>query len=144
MPFAKHPFDGEGAYRFGGRWSSAGTRLAYASEHASLAMLEYFVHIELNEAPADLVLVAADIPGSVPRKRITASHLPKKWAQTPAPPGLAQIGDTFVHEQRACVLIVPSALAPQEMNWLLNPAHPAFARIQIHKPRPFRYDARML
>lgn len=32
---------GEGAYRFGGRWSTVGTRLAYAAEHASLAMIEY-------------------------------------------------------------------------------------------------------
>ncbi|HVR23364.1 MAG TPA: RES family NAD+ phosphorylase [Candidatus Polarisedimenticolia bacterium] len=35
--FAHAPFEGEGPYRHGGRWSSSGTRLSYASEHQSLA-----------------------------------------------------------------------------------------------------------
>ena len=39
-------FDGEGSDRYGGRWSSPGIRLSYASEHQSLAMLEYFVHLD--------------------------------------------------------------------------------------------------
>src|ERR1019366_10021914 len=32
-PYSKSPLDGEGSYRFGGRWSSPGTRLAYTAEH---------------------------------------------------------------------------------------------------------------
>ena len=39
-------------------------------------------------------------------------------------------------------LIVPSALAPDESNWLLNPDHPDFKRIRFHPPEPFAYDAR--
>jgi hypothetical protein len=39
-------------------------------------------------------------------------------------------------------LIVPSALAPDEANWLLNPDHSDFARIRIHSPEAFTYDAR--
>ena len=57
--YARTPLDGEGAYRYGGRWSSVGTRLAYTSEHQSLAMLEYFVHLEAADAPRDLILVTA-------------------------------------------------------------------------------------
>jgi len=32
------PFDGEGAYRFGARWSSPGVRLTYAAEHFVAAL----------------------------------------------------------------------------------------------------------
>lgn len=32
-PYASNPLNGEGAYRFGGPWSSPGTRLAYTSEY---------------------------------------------------------------------------------------------------------------
>ena len=70
-------FDGEGAYRYGGRWSSPGTRLTYTSEHQSLAMLEYFVHLDADDAPPDLVLVTAEIPDDLPDNRSTADELPR-------------------------------------------------------------------
>jgi RES domain-containing protein len=139
--YASAPFDGEGAYRFGGRWSTPGTRLVYAAEHLSLAMIEYFVHLDANDPPPDLVVATADVPDSVPR--ISAGRkLPPHWRQSPAPSELALIGDRFVREQKAAGLLVPSALAPSESNWLLNPAHPAFGAIRIHPPEPFEYDSR--
>jgi RES domain-containing protein len=108
-PFSKKPphgpMDGEGAYRFGGTlvepWHSPGVH-----GRTSLAMIEYFVQIDEDSAPR------------------AAS-----WRQSPAPPGLAVIGDGFVNAARAAVLIVPSALAQAESNWLLNPRHPDFAKI---------------
>jgi RES domain-containing protein len=72
--FARAPFDGEGAYRYGGRWSSVGTRLSYTSEHQSLAMLEYFVHLDADDSPDDLVLATAEIPNSLPSTRGTRPH----------------------------------------------------------------------
>jgi RES domain-containing protein len=141
--FARTPFDGEGAYRYGGRWSSAGTRIAYASEHQSLAMLEYFVHLDPEDSPDDLVLATADIPDDVSRERIALSALPPNWRETPAPPELARIGDEFVREARSCGLLVPSALAVQESNWLMNPLHREFGKIAVNPPEPLRYDPRM-
>lgn len=141
--YARTPFDGEGAYRYGGRWSSLGTRLAYASEHQSLAMLEYFVHLDPEDAPEDLILAAADVPDSVSRQRIKASELPANWRETPAPPDLAKIGDEFVTKAEMCVLMVPSALAVSENNWLINPHHPGFSQIVVHATEPLRYDSRM-
>jgi len=38
-------FDGEGAWRFGGRWNSRGTRTVYTSATLSLAALETLVHL---------------------------------------------------------------------------------------------------
>ena len=35
--------------------------------HQSLAMIEYFVHIEAEDAPRDLVVIEADIPAGVSR-----------------------------------------------------------------------------
>ncbi len=141
-PFSKNPLGGEGAYLFGGRWSSPGTRLAYTSEHLSLAMLEYFVHIDPDDSPKDLLVVAADIPANVSRTSISTNQLPTNWRQSPAPPALARWGDKFVHEGRAAILIVPSALAPAESNWLINPRHADCSRIRVHRPEAFRYDAR--
>jgi RES domain-containing protein len=141
--FARSPLDGEGAYRYGGRWSSPGTRLAYTSEHQSLAMLEYFVHLDADDAPPDLVLVTAEIPSDLPNERVTTDDLPPQWRRSPAPGELVRIGDEFVQRAERCVLIVPSALAPHENNWLLNPQHASFHRITVSPPEALSYDPRM-
>src|SRR5208337_2393371 len=137
-PYSKRPLDGEGAYRFGGRWSSPGTRLAYTAEHLSLAMIEYFIHIDPDDPPADLVMVTADIPDHVSRASISPKRLPSNWRQSPSPPELARIGDRFASNTRAAaILIVPPALAPTESNWLVNPRHPEFSKIRLRSVEPF-------
>ena len=141
-PYARAPLNGEGAYRFGGRWSSPGTRLAYTAQHLSLAMIEYWIHIDPDDPPADLVVVTAEIPGSISTTRLSGKHLPSGWRETPPPPPLAASGDRFVDEGRAAVLIVPSALAPSEFNWLINPQHAEFAKIRVASIEPFRFDPR--
>jgi RES domain-containing protein len=141
--YARAPLDGEGAYLYGGRWSSQGTRLAYTSEHQSLAMLEYFVHLDADEAPPDLVLVTTEIPNDLPNQRVVADKLPSHWRGSPAPAELARLGDDFVEKGERCILIVPSALAPNENNWLLNPQHASFHRVVMSSVEPLRYDPRM-
>ncbi len=141
--YGRAPFDGEGAYRFGGRWSSPGVRVAYASQHQSLAMLEYFVHLDPEDAPDDLILATADIPDKISRKVVKLVDLPANWREIPAPPEIARIGDDFVKKAETCLLLVPSALAIHESNWLINPLHPEFAEIKQNPTEPLRYDSRM-
>ena len=141
--FARTPFDGQGAYLYGGRWSSPGTRLAYTSEHQSLAMLEFFVHLDADDAPPDLVLVTAEIPDDLPKERIEVKELPSHWRGSPAPAELARVGDEFARKSEQCALIVPSALAPHENNWLLNPQHASFRRVIVSSTEPLSYDPRM-
>jgi RES domain-containing protein len=141
--YARSPLDGEGAYLYGGRWSSPGTRLAYTSEHQSLAMLEYFVHLDAGDAPPDLVLVTAEIPDDLPAKAFAVDDLPSSWRRSPAPAELARIGDEFVADAKHCVLVVPSALAPHENNWILNPQHRDFRKVVVDGVEPLSYDPRM-
>ena len=142
--YAGNPFDGEGAYRYGGRWSSPGTRLSYASEHQSLAMLEYFVHLDRDDPPDDLVLAVAEVPENLARQEIDARDLPRNWRDTPAPAALARLGDDFVRRGRSAVLVVPSVLAASEHNWLLNPQHADFKAITPAKVEPLSCDPRIL
>lgn len=141
--YARNPFDGEGAYRYGGRWSSPGTRLVYTSEHQSLAMLEYFVHLDKDDPPGDLVLVLADVPDNLRRERLDAGDLPANWREAAAPAELAQFGDEFVQGGEHCLLVVPSVLVPGENNWLFNPAHRDFRRVILRAVEPLNYDSRM-
>jgi RES domain-containing protein len=141
--YARAPFDGEGAYRYGGRWSSAGIRLSYTSERQSLAMLEYFVHLDKDDPPGDLVLAIADVPEDLAREQVVARSLPPNWREPAAPPELAHFGDEFAQRGEACVLLVPSVLAPSENNCLINAAHPGYKRIVVHELELLSYDPRM-
>ncbi len=107
-------------------------------------MLDFFVHLDRDDHPKDLVVVAADIPDGVSRVRLSAKDLAARWRHTPPPASLARLGDEFVLRQTAAILLVPSALAPAESNCLINPRHPEFQKIRIHRPEPFRFDARMV
>lgn len=141
-PYARRPIDGEGSYLFGGRWSSVGTRLAHTAAHQSLAIIEYFVHLDPVDAPHDLVMATMEIPDEVSRVRLPAKRLPANWRAVPAPPGTAALGDRFVREGRKAILIVPSAVVPAETNWLINPRHGDFEKIRVRAVEPFEYDSR--
>lgn len=140
---ARVPFDGEGAYRYGGLWSSLGIRLSYASEHQSLAMLEYFVDLDKDDRPDDLVLAIAEVPDEMTAERADFGDLPGNWRDEAATPELARLGDGFVSAGKSCVLFVPSVLAPHEYNCLVNPAHAEFGRIVVRELEPLSYDSRM-
>ncbi|MGA3211513.1 MAG: RES family NAD+ phosphorylase [Terriglobales bacterium] len=142
-PYARTAFDGEGAYRYGGRWSSSGTRLSYASAHQSLALLEYFVHLDQDDPPQDLLLAIAAFPGGISQEQVTSGELPANWRDSAAPPELVLLGDDFVKRGKNCLLWVPSVIAPTENNCLINPAHPDFGNILIRPVEPFTYDPRM-
>jgi len=74
---------------------------------------------------------------------VTPSELPANWRSYPAPDALADVGARWARELRSPVLAVPSAVIPQELNYLLNPLHSDFKRIRVGKPDNFRFDPRL-
>jgi RES domain-containing protein len=136
-------FDGEGARRFGGRWNGLGTRVVYASATLSLAALEFFVNLDRDTEPDQLVAVSADIPDDTRIGYIEVSDLPKNWRSYPVPEELQDLGTAWVASASAAVLVIPSAVIPEEHNYLLNPAHPDFKRFRLNKPEAFHFDPRM-
>lgn len=135
-------FSGEGSRRVGGRWNSRGRSVVYTSATLSLAALEYFVHMEVEDAENMLVSIQVDIP-EVEIETLDLTQLPSNWRNIPAPTALATIGDKWFDLGTAALLVVPSAIIPQESNYLLNPLHNNFAKMQIHSPQIFGFDSRM-
>ena len=135
-------FDGEGAWLYGGRWNSRGTRLVYTSATLSLAALESLVHLN---PPVTFKNVAVPVEfDEALVETVAAAGLPAHWTEEPPPPSTAKIGDLWVKESRSAVLELPSVIIPDEPNYLLNPAHPDFKKITIGKPVPFSFDPRLL
>jgi RES domain-containing protein len=70
--------------------------------------------------------------------------LPAEWRVEPPPPSTKAVRDAWVRGKRSAVLALPSVIIPGDLNYLLNPAHPAFKRIAIGKPERFAFDPRLL
>ncbi|MEX2316290.1 MAG: RES family NAD+ phosphorylase [Pirellulales bacterium] len=143
---AKHvasAFSGTGAEKHGGRWNHKGQPMVYASTSLSLAALELFVHLQPDSMPDDLRAVVATIPGDIRSEEMLNSSLPANWRDYPAPTSLKDVGTTWLREIRSLVLIVPSAVNPEEKNILINPLHPEADRITDINAKPFQFDPRM-
>jgi RES domain-containing protein len=135
-------FDGEGARLYGGRWNSVGVPMVYASEHKSLAALEVRVHIDTTRKAKLYKCFAFQFDEDL-REVFRARSLPKDWLQEPPPPSLQALGDAWVKANRSPILAVPSVIIHDELNYLINPRHPDFAKIKIDKPTDFAFDSRL-
>jgi RES domain-containing protein len=69
--------------------------------------------------------------------------LPGGWKRWPFPKITTAVGDNWVRSGRSAVLKLPSAMVPEESNYILNPAHRDFRKISIGKPRVFKADPRL-
>jgi RES domain-containing protein len=74
---------------------------------------------------------------------VPPAELPPSWRSYPPPEALADLGTRWARELKSLVLAVPSAVIPQELNYLLNPLHSDFKRIRAGKPEAFRFDPRL-
>jgi RES domain-containing protein len=140
--FLASAWDGEGARAAGGRWNSVGVPVVYVSSTLSLALVEVLVHL-----PAGLLGAYAAVPVSFDDTQVEPlpdAGLPADWREVPPPPSTRSIGDRFVADGRALALRVPSVVVPSESNYVLNPAHPAFASLQIGAPVAFPFDPRLV
>lgn len=141
--WAASAFDGEGARLFGGRWNSKGVRMVYAAESLSLAALEILVNAPPTLLRTPWVAVSAELPEDV-IATLDPSTLPPDWSANPAPQEVQRRGDRWAQDRSSTVLAVPSAVITSETNYLINPAHPDYARIHVSSAFvPFAFDQRL-
>ena len=136
-------FTGEGARLYGGRLNSRGVAVVYTSGSISLASLEMLVHLQSSDILRAYVLRPVTFDASLV-ERVAPANLPAGWRSNPPPPAVRQIGDAWVANARSPVLRVPSAVVEMESNFLLNPAHADFGRIELGGEEPFNFDPRLV
>jgi RES domain-containing protein len=136
-------FDGEGARRFGSRWTPRGRAAAFASATLSLAALERFVHVDPDLELPSLVAIAVDFDDRIAITAIAIADLPSDWRTYPAPAALALVGERWLRESMTAILSIPSVLIPHECNFVLNPNHKDFKRLEIGRAERFSFDPRM-
>ena len=133
---------GNGARLFGGRWNSEGRPAIYMAATRSLAVLESLAHINPTNIPDDMVLLTIEVPDDV--ISLDTELLPENWKESPEPHVLKQIGNSFLQKNEHLLMKVPSALVPEEYNYLVNPRNPNIEKVKIKAKTPFNFDERIL
>jgi RES domain-containing protein len=136
--------DGEGARLHGGRWNSEGVPVVYLSSSLSLAALEYLVHIDIEDAPTDLIALKVELPDTASAEKVEIETLPDDWFGVADHPTCVELGDSWVERGDSLLLWVPSALIRVESNVLLNPRHADAGEVRVLSSTPFAFDPRLL
>lgn len=136
-------FSGLGGLYASGRWTSRGLPVIYTSQSISLAILEYALNYKRHGWIPASVLARATIPDHVGIESVSMAALPDDW-RAPNPPSLLRdIGQRWLHRAQTACLKVPSAIVPEESNYLLNPQHPGFAELMLGYAEPINFDRRL-
>jgi len=138
------PLDGEGARINGARWNTAGRPAAYTAGSLALAIVELLVHTDPDLVPEDLVAHEIDIPDAISVRTISRYDLPAGWDSHDELRPCQQVGDRWLAAGSECVLAVPSAVVPEELNYIVNPGHGQARLVTVVSTRPFSFDPRLL
>ena len=133
---------GNGARLYGGRWNSEGRAMVYLASSRSLAILESLAHLSPTNIPVDYVILTIDVPDDF--FEIDIKLLPNNWSEYPEPNILKEIGNSFLQKNEFLLLKVPSAIVPQEFNYLMNPMHQKAGKVKIVSKAPFSFDERLV
>lgn len=144
MPkYARTALSGHGFLIHASRWHRQGVPVVYLAESPALALLETMVHVESSSLLAfDYVALRIEAPD----ERIalpSPDELPADWNAWPWPRSTQDLGTHIMESGATPLLRVPSALVPNQFNYLPNPAHPDFSRLLVSPPEPFPIDPRL-
>ncbi len=124
------------------RWNSAGTFTIYTASSRALACLENLVHRSGEGLNGSFKTLVIDIPDRLKIATIQSKDLPRKWASFNGQLRTKFLGDAWAKSRETSVMKVPSAIIPEESNYLINPNHLEFSDIKISKVEDFLFDNR--
>jgi RES domain-containing protein len=133
-------YDATGSRLFPGRWNLPDAPVIYAAENYSTAMLEKLANGN-GKIPPNQHAIKITVPRGTSYEAVTKDLLPG-W-DTLDPTVSQLFGAMWVREKRSAVLLVPSFVARQERNVLINPDHPDARAIEVGLAEPVWWDARL-
>jgi RES domain-containing protein len=113
----------------------------YCALSESLAMLELRVHSP-HPYPRTRWRFAIEVPDDA-LTTIHVEQLPRGWDALPAGPASKRFGDSWVEQRSSLGLLVPSVVASEEKNVMLNPSYPRFQEIRVISKQRVTLDKRL-
>jgi len=133
--------DGLGASLYGGRWNEKGTPAIYAAASRALCALEVLANA--YELAADYAVTPIELPDDLALITLSSGDLPSGWNSAEPVTATAELGTAWAQRLESAVLVVPSAVIPQEQNYVLNPRHAEFSKLRFLRSEPFYFDDRL-
>ncbi len=128
---------GQGGRLFPARWHSAGRPILYTAEHSALALLESLVHLEAEDETPSYQLLELEAPDDLAVTYFGASLPPEGEAAS------RRWGDDWLAGTITALASVPSVIAPDSRNFLINPAHPDAGSIALLRHARYQWDPRL-
>lgn len=128
---------------FGVRWNSKGRFVIYTASSRSLACLENLVHRSGEGLNESFKLLTIEIPKTLKIHEVKLKELSKNWSDFNNSNYCKKIGDMWLDKHESAVMKVPSAIIPDENNYLINPNHNDFKKISLAKIENFTFDPRI-
>lgn len=133
---------GIGGFRKSGRWHTRGAYIVYLSDSPTGALLETLAHLEIDpeDIPEFYTRLKVIIPDGLAVQQLdppeeTDWKLNEKLTRS--------LGDAWLREGKTCLARVPSAIATEAWNYLLNPEHPDAVQMRIVAVTKEKYDLRL-
>ena len=137
---------GIGGLTTSGRWTHQGYPVVYFSDSLSLAAWENLMQFEsVKHIPDVYVSLTVEVPERsiqvVTKEELDRSI--KGWDSFPHHSGTRTIGTNFLKDKKYLLLRVPSAVIPDEFNYIMNPLHPLSAEAKTIAKKSFIFDERL-
>jgi RES domain-containing protein len=104
-------------------------------------MLELRVHAP-HPYPRTRLRFVIEVPDDAVHEALLAD-LPRGWNKLPPSPASKRFGDEWVAARSSLGLLVPSVIASEERNILLNPAHARFREVRVARQSEVQLDLRL-
>ncbi len=125
------------------RWNSKDVRMIYTASTRALACLENVVHRNAIGLQQNFRILTVEIPDDIKITEIEKASLATNWHLFENISKTQTIGNEWIKKGETAVLRVPSAIIPNEFNYLFNPMHENFKRIKLVNTEVFEFDPRI-
>ena len=128
------------------RWNKDGEFVIYTGSSRSLSSLELIVHRASIKPTINykVMIIRIDDDDKL-YDQLDVNILPEKWRSVAAYSKLQSIGSEWYIEQKSLILKVPSAIIPQEYNYIINTKHPEFKeKVKLLEVEDYFWDSRLL
>ena len=92
--------------------------------------------------PKSYRLLKVEVPDDLAIEALSATDLSEAWVNDETL--TRTVGDQWLASKRSALLQVPSAIAPETLNVLLNSAHEGARRLKIVSHREYPWDLRLI
>lgn len=114
-----------------GRWNSDGKKVIYSAGSVALAFLENMIRRQGIGFNSYLKIMIIEIPDELKIQTIKAADMPDGWRNFKDYSGCQATGNEWYDKGERPVLKVPTAVLPEEFNFVINANHPDFKKVKL-------------